>query len=302
MRMAAAAFAAILAGGAADPPAGLYKAIATVNGEIVTESDVDQRLALVTAANGGTVDETDRPRLRQQVLSHLIDETLEMQAAKSYGIEVTDDDVGRAYDRIAQNFGRSPEAFGTFLHESGSSTTSIRRQIRGEMAWYRLLSLRFKRDPSQPGSDSPVQAEPSQDPRDAILSLRQVTLSIAPDVPAAQASDRAARFAAAAGTIQSCDAAAHVAKSLGAAVADGQAVPIRNLPPLLQKALADLPVGRATAPYGTKDEMRVLVLCGRKPGPARGGDVGKTGNPGPDQDRARRYLRDLRQDAVIDYR
>src|SRR6185369_13603062 len=57
------------------------KATAIVNGAIITDTDVDQRLALVLASSGGRINEEERARLRVQVLSNLIDETLQIQEA-----------------------------------------------------------------------------------------------------------------------------------------------------------------------------------------------------------------------------
>ena len=87
----------------------LRKATAIVNGEIITGTDVEQRLALIILANGGKVPEEERDRLRVQVLRNLIDEVLQIQEAKANKIEVTDDDVNRTYARVSQNFKRTPE-------------------------------------------------------------------------------------------------------------------------------------------------------------------------------------------------
>jgi peptidyl-prolyl cis-trans isomerase SurA len=67
----------------------LRKATAIVNGEIITGTDIEQRLALIILANGGKVPEEERDRLRVQVLRNLIDEVLQIQEAKANKIEVT---------------------------------------------------------------------------------------------------------------------------------------------------------------------------------------------------------------------
>src|SRR5690606_3497185 len=56
--------------GDADPT--IRKATAIVNSTIITDTDVDQRLALVVAANGGKVPEEEKQRLKMQVLRNLI--------------------------------------------------------------------------------------------------------------------------------------------------------------------------------------------------------------------------------------
>ena len=70
----------------------VVKATAIVNGEIITQTDIDQRLALLAIANGGKIPADEIERLRQQVLRNLIDETLEIQAAKT---EKIDDQASR---------------------------------------------------------------------------------------------------------------------------------------------------------------------------------------------------------------
>src|SRR6478752_860207 len=57
--------------GKADP--NVRKATAIVNGEVLTQTDVDQRLALVILANSGKVSDEERERLRLQVFRNLID-------------------------------------------------------------------------------------------------------------------------------------------------------------------------------------------------------------------------------------
>src|SRR3546814_695897 len=55
------------------------KATAIVNGDVITDTDVAQRLNLVLAANQIKVGEDERMRLRLQVLRNLIDEKLQIQ-------------------------------------------------------------------------------------------------------------------------------------------------------------------------------------------------------------------------------
>lgn len=117
----------------------MRKATAIVNGDVITDTDVEQRLNLVVAANGGKIDADEKQRLRLQVLRNLIDEKLQIQEAATNDIKITDSDVDSAYNRVANNFKRSPTAFADFLRQSGSSPGSIRAQIKGELAWSRLL-------------------------------------------------------------------------------------------------------------------------------------------------------------------
>src|SRR5690606_2548301 len=117
------------------------KATAIVNGTIITGTDVDQRVALILAANEATdVPEDELRRLRLQVFRNLIDETLQIQEAKAQEMEVTQEEVDATYLRIAaERYNRSPEQMDAYLRSLDSSPRSLKRQIEGEMAWDRLL-------------------------------------------------------------------------------------------------------------------------------------------------------------------
>jgi peptidyl-prolyl cis-trans isomerase SurA len=124
--------------GKSDP--NVRRATAIVNGEIVTGTDVEQRLALIVNANGGKVGPEEMDRLRLQVLRNLIDETLQIQEAKAADIQIGDDEVNQTFERVAtQNFGQSVPALEKYLASIGSSAASLKRQIKGELSWQRLL-------------------------------------------------------------------------------------------------------------------------------------------------------------------
>jgi peptidyl-prolyl cis-trans isomerase SurA len=145
------------------------------------------------------------------------------------------------------------------------------------------------------------------DPRDAVLSLKQISIIFAPGTTREQAQAKIDELAQTSRTMGGCGGADQAAARIGAEVVSSDQVRVRELPPLLQEALLQLSVGQATAPFGTLQEgVRTLVLCGRD-------DPAQTSGPSYDQvyaqlseervnRRAQRYLRDLRRDAVVDYR
>lgn len=128
--------------GKVDPQ--VRKATAIVNGDVITGTDVDQRLALVVLANGGRVSDEEKERLRVQVLRNLIDESLQIQEAKANEITIPKAEIDQSFNRVAGNFRRTPENFAKFLRDSGSSERTMKRQIEGELAWSRLLRRRVE--------------------------------------------------------------------------------------------------------------------------------------------------------------
>ncbi|MBC7985289.1 MAG: SurA N-terminal domain-containing protein [Sphingomonadaceae bacterium] len=118
----------------------IRKPTAIVNGEIITQTDVDQRLALVLAANDVEVSAEERQQLQMQVLRNLIDETLQIQEAAANEITIAPAEIDQAFRRVAERSNMPIDRFEAFLRSRGTSPTTMKRQIHGELAWNRLLS------------------------------------------------------------------------------------------------------------------------------------------------------------------
>ena len=80
--------------GPSDP--NVRKATAKVNGTIITGTDVDQRVALIIAANGTAPSPEELQRLRLRVFQNLIDETLQIQDASVLEMEDSQQEVDEA--------------------------------------------------------------------------------------------------------------------------------------------------------------------------------------------------------------
>ncbi|MFA7440727.1 MAG: peptidylprolyl isomerase [Sphingomonadaceae bacterium] len=128
--------------GAYDP--NVRKATAIVNGDIITDTDVDQRLGLVLIANQGQIPANEREMLRLQILRNLIDEKLQIQEAARKDVVISDAEVDQVYARVSTQNNQSPEEFERLLRAGNSSPASIRQQIRAELAWSRLLRSRVE--------------------------------------------------------------------------------------------------------------------------------------------------------------
>ncbi len=113
----------------------LRRATANVNGDIITGTDVEHRVALILAANEAQATEEELQRLRLQVLRNLIDETLQIQEAEALERPVDRAEVEETYNRVAADrFAGSVQAMDDYLRSIGSSPASLKRQIEGELA------------------------------------------------------------------------------------------------------------------------------------------------------------------------
>lgn len=393
----------------------VIKATAVVNGDVITQTDVDQRLAFLAIANHQPIPADQVDTLRQQVLSNLIDEALEIQAAKAEKIEIKKSDIDKTVARVATSGKKTPDELAKYLEANGSSMRSLRRQIEGEIAWSRLeeakiesgvtvgddevkavldklnaskgteqyhvgeIFLRSTPDtqaqtlanankileqlksgasfaayarqyseastaavggdlgwvrPEQlpdpiaaairdmgPGSISnPVQVPGgfsilavedtrkilTADPRDAMLSLKQISITFPKGTTREQAEPIVARFGEAARNVGGCGGADKLAADFHGEIVQQDGVKMRDLPVALQQMMLPMQVGQATQPFGSLDEgVRTLVICGRDqidPSAPSYDEIYSQLNEDRVNSRARRYLRDLRRDAVIEFR
>jgi peptidyl-prolyl cis-trans isomerase SurA len=144
------------------------------------------------------------------------------------------------------------------------------------------------------------------DPRDALLSLMQMSLTIPAGSTRAQIEARATQLGTTTQAMGGCGRSAEVAAGIGAEVVSNDQVRVRDLPPALQQMLLGLSVGQASPPFGSPERVSVLILCGRDDPAAANAPTFQQIETQMSEERinrrAQRYLRDLRRDAVIDYR
>jgi peptidyl-prolyl cis-trans isomerase SurA len=143
------------------------------------------------------------------------------------------------------------------------------------------------------------------DARDAVLSLKQISIPSPKGITPEAFNQLGERFAEATRNIGGCGGADKVAADFhGEIVSSDQKM--RDLPEPVQRLLMPIQVGQATQPFGTlTDGLRVLVVCGRDQLAADAPSFDDIYNQLNDErvnSRANRYLRDLRRDAVIEYR
>ncbi len=117
---------------------------ATVNDEVITLSDVDNRAQLYLGGRPDKPTAQQRVTLQKEVLNKLIDEKLQLQEAKNLSIDVADEQIAQGFAEIARQNGTSPEEFRDRLQRAGVNTDTLRDQIRAEIAWGQVVRRRLR--------------------------------------------------------------------------------------------------------------------------------------------------------------
>src|SRR4051794_24328361 len=94
-----------------------------VNGDPITEYDIEQRTKLMQLGNQG-----QKPT-RQVVVDDLINEKLKIQLLKRYAIEGTDKDVDNAYANMARRMRQTPKEFADHLAKQGVMSETLKSRM-----------------------------------------------------------------------------------------------------------------------------------------------------------------------------
>ena len=219
---------------------------------------------------------------------------------------------------------RQGASFMAYARQFSEASTAA---VGGDLGWVRAESLPetlaaavqqlpvgYVSDPiAIPGGYSVLAVEDTRkvltaDPRDAQLSLKQMSIRFAPGLPRAEIEQRIQGLLQTTQSMGGCGGAEAAAAAIGAEVVQNDQYRARDLPGPLQEELLRLDIGQATKPFGDMAQGRIstLVLCGRED-PETVTTVSREAVHDQLAEarvnlRARRYLRDLRRDAVVDYR
>lgn len=121
------------------PGTPLDQVVAIANDEPILQSSLDAELSLIRTQLQSQGTPLPSPaQLRHQVLEHLITQSLELQAAKNQGIQVTDDDVNRALSTIASRNNITLAQLPQALAADGQSYSAFRRNIRDQLITHQL--------------------------------------------------------------------------------------------------------------------------------------------------------------------
>lgn len=119
---------------------------AIVNDYVISDYDLDQRVALFVATSGIRTTPETLAQIRLQVLRSLQDEVLELQEAAKHKISVTKAEVDKALGNIAMENRISIEQVTETVVRAGVSADVFRQQIAAQLTWQKLVSARYGTD------------------------------------------------------------------------------------------------------------------------------------------------------------
>jgi len=132
--------AALLLGAAASSAMAQDASIAAVvNGTVITNQDVAARARLFALSAGLPMKPEIIDRLRPQIVSQLIDQTLQLQAIEQHKVVVTEADLTAALERIDKANGLPPDGLRQKLEAAGIPFSTLVNQFRIQIGWTDVL-------------------------------------------------------------------------------------------------------------------------------------------------------------------
>lgn len=129
---------------AAPAPATEVGIAAVVNDEMVSAFDVEQRVRLLLVTTGVPYSPEAARAARLTALRSLVDEALELQEARKQGITVTEEQVEQSFQQVLQSNKVTQEQFDQLMKQAGTSATTLKRQLRAELAWNQVVLRRYQ--------------------------------------------------------------------------------------------------------------------------------------------------------------
>jgi peptidyl-prolyl cis-trans isomerase SurA len=120
-------------------PADADAIAATVNGDVITRDDVENRARLFALSTGLTLSPDLLARLKPQITRQLIDDRLQLQEIQRRRIVVADADVANAIGVVEQRNGLPRGGLRAKLDAQHVSFSTLISQIRTQLGWTRVL-------------------------------------------------------------------------------------------------------------------------------------------------------------------
>ncbi|MGE4325890.1 MAG: peptidylprolyl isomerase [Pseudodonghicola sp.] len=234
---------------------GLFSPAITVNGDVITRYELDQRARMMHLLNAPG----DPATMAHEAL---IEDRLKAQAAKTMDITIAPEDVQKGFDDMAKRANMSVDEFLEALKQGGVAQETVRDFIKSSLLWRNYIGTRYG-----------ARARPTPAEIDRAISQAgqggglQVLLSeiIIPVTP--QTLDQVDALAQEISQITTSDAFSAAAAQYSASDSRAEGgrldwLPLNRLPPSLQPMLMGLKAGDVSAPVMLPNAVALFQMRG----------------------------------------
>ncbi len=278
-------------------------AVVVVNGDPITNFDIDQRAKLMQLSNGG------KAANRQEAMEELINDRVKIKEAKKFNLDMSPSDVEAQYAVTGARMRLNTEQLNKVLEGRGIRPETLKLRIKADFVWSQLVRGRFGQSLIVGEKDIASAIEVKGDGKAAGDSfeykMRPVVLLVPRGAAPATVELRKKEAESLRSRVQSCDQAEGFFRSMrDGVVRDLVTKTSADLPASLRELLDKTPVGQMTPPEVTRQGIEMVALCSRT-------TTTETPQKREARDKlfaqkyeaqAKKYLQEARRGSMIEYR
>jgi peptidyl-prolyl cis-trans isomerase SurA len=274
-----------------------------VNDAPITSFDIKNRTAMLQAFTRGKQGEKD-------AIEQLVDEKLMLQEAARRNVTVSDEEIAQEFAKRATQARLTPAQFEAAMRQTGIDPETFKDFLRANMAWREIVRARFRSTVNVTEQDvaAALNERSAEGANQAVSEymLQQILFIVPPGAGKGIEVERENEAKAFRSAFQGCDNAVKQASGRpGVVVKPTVRRAESEIGGDIKEAITSLEVGGVTPPQRVGEGFQIVALCDKRAiaGQSQAADVVRQELSSERGElMARRYLRDLRSDAVIEYR
>ena len=247
-----------------------------------------------------------KPTVRQRVLDELIDERLKMQEATRLNVVAEKDDVNRIVNGLAERNKMTQQQFTAYIAKMGANIDSMRQKIKVSLSWTDVIRRRYGQQIAVTARDIDSFVATAEGQDDVELHVHRILLAVPTNVDQKQIAQRLSDAEALRAKFDGCKNTSTLATSVGGARFDdlGDRRP-GTIPEPTRTLLLAARDNEMLPPSLGEGGVELWAVCSRKVIKAEEAKRQTAANELREKEfevLSKKHLKDLRQDAHIEYR
>lgn len=274
-----------------------------VNDDPISDYDISQRerfLALTTKEQPG-------PELKKKSSDMIIDERLQIQEGQKLGVTPDEEEVTKILADMASKNNLDVAGLTTALGKAGVNVKTLKDRIRAQLVWQGVVRQKFRHEVQIGEIDvDRALADSGEEEAQSAVQVQQVKLELPSGADQRVLTAKLAEAEAVRARFSGCGNITDLAKSInGATVKTLQESQATALPQPARLLVKNAKVGQMTPPTVYRSAVELYAVCGNRAVTSDTQVREQAQRKLLNEEmmiRAERLLRDLRQDAFIEYR
>jgi len=244
-----------------------------------------------------------RPQARKKALEELIDERLKMQEAKRLNVIAGKDEVDRVISGMAERNKMTPKEFGKHVGQMGANISAMRERIKASLSWANVIRRRFGHQIALAGREIDHLAATFSGDNDLELKLHRILIPLPANADQKQVASRLSEAERLRAQFSDCSRTPQLAAAVNGARFDdvGERRPA-SIPEPTRSLLMNASDNEMVPPTIGDGGIELWAVCGRKAVKAERKSAETDRRQKEFEILSKKHLKDLRQDAHIEYR